>query len=583
MSNSYDEFGLTCAGSKKPKNNAGIDCMNKSSISDKSELPVDNDFSAAEQVASTSQIKMKQSSNLLVKDLDNKKVFAMEEEEINSESINKTDVNKKNKIIDRSPSKRFIKFDEKIGEGQFKKVYRAYDYDLGREVAWNIITLGELSNEDIENVEKEISILKRLKHERILSYISGWFDDSKKEVIFITEIFSGGSLRQYLNRLGHPRIRAIKQWVCEILSGIKYLHEKNIIHRDIKCDNIFINNDGHIKIGDLGFSCMLRSASFAKSLSGTPEFMAPEVLKGKYGVVADIYSFGLCLLEISTLERPYKECESIFQIFDKHKSGDLPRSLEKVKNKHLSEFIKLCLKKQAERPSACNLLDEEFLKENWSEENNFTAIQTYSLETTPVSTKKKKQKNDNSKNKQTATLHLKKLTSNKTNSVNELNQPDLLNTKYKCFGPYKSKIRVCEGKFAEEGFLNISILIDIFEEGIVRARKIDFIYDNSKDKVEDIISELAYEMPDVMAHVDNNQLEAEMKELVEKHFVISKTATDFLSDYDQLMKRAEELRNSFNRNQLTSSIKMPHVSGDIEKEIECKFNNLCKFIDVKYK
>ena len=86
--------------------------------------------------------------------------------------------------------------------------------------------------------------------------------------------------------------------------------------KSFKCENIFINSqDGTIKIGDLGFSCLMNE-KYAKSFLGTPEFMSPEVYKGKYGLKADIYSLGMCVLEIITLEKPYKECENIYNIFE---------------------------------------------------------------------------------------------------------------------------------------------------------------------------------------------------------------------------------------------------------------------------
>jgi len=84
-----------------------------------------------------------------------------------------------------------------------------------------------------------------------------------------------------------------------------------IIHRDIKCDNIFINsNSGEIKIGDLGLSTPMHN-SYNHSVLGTPEFMAPEFYDEKevhYGTPVDIYAFGMCVLEMITLETPYKEC-----------------------------------------------------------------------------------------------------------------------------------------------------------------------------------------------------------------------------------------------------------------------------------
>lgn len=175
-----------------------------------------------------------------------------------------------------------------------------------------------MNEEQISKISEEINLIKALKHPNIISFISGWFDENKKEVIMITEIFCGGSLKKYLNKIKHPRLRVIKNWCKQILSGLKYLHERPnpIIHRDIKADNIFINsNDGTLKIGDLGFSCVLKTDK-ATSFKGTPEFMAPEVYQGQYGVKVDIYSFGMCLLELITLERPFKECDNIMCIYE---------------------------------------------------------------------------------------------------------------------------------------------------------------------------------------------------------------------------------------------------------------------------
>lgn len=211
----------------------------------------------------------------------------------------------------------------------------------------------------INRISEEINLMKKLNHPNIINYISGWFDDEKKEVVIITEIFSGGSLRRYLNKIPHPRLRLIKNWIREILKGLKYLHELNppIIHRDIKCDNIFIySNNGSIKIGDLGHSCALKD-KFAKSFSGTPEFMAPEVFEGKYGVKADIYSLGICIVEMVTLECPYKECETIMLMYENAKHNIMPACLDKIKDENIVSLIKSCLRPEAERPTADDLLN----------------------------------------------------------------------------------------------------------------------------------------------------------------------------------------------------------------------------------
>lgn len=222
-------------------------------------------------------------------------------------------------IIESSPKGRFARFDEELGAGAFKHVYRAFDYENGREVAWNTISVHSMSDESVDKIRDEIAIIKKLNHPNIMHFVSGFFNEDKKEVVIITEIFTGGSLKKHLDKIKYPRLKVIKYWCKEILKGLNYLHSLDppLIHRDIKCDNIFINsNSGQIKIGDLGYSCILKN-DYAKSALGTPEFMAPDVLKGRYGVLVDIYSFGMCILEMVTLEKPYKECENVMAIFDK--------------------------------------------------------------------------------------------------------------------------------------------------------------------------------------------------------------------------------------------------------------------------
>lgn len=141
-------------------------------------------------------------------------------------------------------------------------------------------------------------------------------------------------------------MRALKKWSRQILEGLSYLHRHDppVIHRDLKCDNIFVNgNQGEVKIGDLGLAAILQQARSAHSVIGkvvehnfslylvwnfmvkadfafeigTPEFMAPELYEEEYNELVDIYAFGMCLLELVTLEYPYVECSNAAQIYKK--------------------------------------------------------------------------------------------------------------------------------------------------------------------------------------------------------------------------------------------------------------------------
>ena len=119
------------------------------------------------------------------------------------------------------------------------------------------------------------------------------------------------------------RWRVIKRWCKQILDGLAYLHTKQpvpIIHRDLKCENIFINGQtGDVRIGDMGLSTTMHASGdqCTQSVLGTPEFMAPELYDERYDEKVDIYAFGMCVLEMVTKKTPYAECINAAQIFRK--------------------------------------------------------------------------------------------------------------------------------------------------------------------------------------------------------------------------------------------------------------------------
>ena len=283
------------------------------------------------------------------------------------------------KVIEESPKGRFQRFEEELGSGSQKRVYLAYDTDTGCEVAWNSVLIDIKDSESIQKIKMEIEILKPLKHPNIINFIYCFYNEEKSEIVFITELFSGGSLSQHLAEFKHPRLRLVKLWCQEILKGLKYLHEHvpPIIHRDIKCENIFINkNTGEVKIGDLGLGIILKDTEYANQFCGTIEYCAPEVYQKKYGVKCDIYSLGISMIEMITGEKPYSECKGqILSVCDKIRNKILPECFKKINNEKVKEFILKCIKPEKERPSAAELLEDEFLNDLDSEENNNPAIE----------------------------------------------------------------------------------------------------------------------------------------------------------------------------------------------------------------
>ena len=262
-----------------------------------------------------------------------------------------------------------MQFNDVLGRGACKVVYKAFDTQEGTEVAWNQVRLSDLmatkdvAKEDRDRMFAEIRVLKALKHKNIMSFYDSWFEPKTLTVNFITELFTSGTLRQYRKRHKHVDSEVLKRWAWQILCGLVYLHGHNppIIHRDLKCDNIFINgSDGVVKIGDLGLATLLRSRTAPQSVLGTPEFMAPELYEEDYDDRVDVYSFGMALLELATLEYPYAECTNAAQIYRKVSLGVRPQGLQKVTSPELAEFINTCIAPRAQRPRARQLLKHAY-------------------------------------------------------------------------------------------------------------------------------------------------------------------------------------------------------------------------------
>ncbi|XP_050236980.1 probable serine/threonine-protein kinase WNK4 isoform X2 [Mercurialis annua] len=197
-----------------------------------------------------------------------------------------------------------------------------------------------------------------------MKFYNSWVNDKKKTVNMITELFTSGNLRQYRKKHKNVDMKAIKNWARQILQGLVYLHGHNppIVHRDLKCDNVFVNgHHGEVKIGDLGLAIVMQQAT-ATSVIGTPEFMAPELYEEEYNELIDIYSFGMCMLEMVTFEYPYSECKNPAQIYKKVTSGIKPACLKSVSDPQIKEFILKCLAPASERLSAKDLLKDPFLQ-----------------------------------------------------------------------------------------------------------------------------------------------------------------------------------------------------------------------------
>ncbi|XP_026876336.2 serine/threonine-protein kinase WNK1 isoform X4 [Electrophorus electricus] len=272
------------------------------------------------------------------------------------------------KAVGTSPDGRFLKFDIEIGRGSFKTVYKGLDTETTVEVAWCELQDRKLSRSERQRFKEEAGMLKGLQHPNIVRFYDSWESPSKgrKCIVLVTELMTSGTLKTYLKRFKVMKIKVLRSWCRQILKGLHFLHTRTppIIHRDLKCDNIFITGPtGSVKIGDLGLATLKRS-SFAKSVIGTPEFMAPEMYEEKYDESVDVYAFGMCMLEMATSEYPYSECQNPAQIYRRVTSGVKPGSFDKVAIPEVKEIIEGCIRQNKDERYAIKvLLNHAFFQE----------------------------------------------------------------------------------------------------------------------------------------------------------------------------------------------------------------------------
>ncbi|KAF7976713.1 hypothetical protein HWV62_5883 [Athelia sp. TMB] len=214
-----------------------------------------------------------------------------------------------------------------IGAGSFGKVYLGMDASNGLLMAVKQVELptGSSTNEErkksmLSALEREIDLLKDLQHENIVQYLYSSLDDDFLNIFL--EYVPGGSVTALLRNYGAFEEQLVKNFVRQILEGLQYLHQRDIIHRDIKGANILVDNKGGIKISDFGISKKVEGTNLLgkrmnrPSLQGSVFWMAPEVVKQtSHTSKADIWSVGCLTVEMLTGEHPWAQLTQMQAIF----------------------------------------------------------------------------------------------------------------------------------------------------------------------------------------------------------------------------------------------------------------------------
>jgi mitogen-activated protein kinase kinase kinase len=265
-----------------------------------------------------------------------------------------------------------------IGQGSFGSVYLALHAVTGELLAVKQVETpspGANSQNDtrkksmIDALKREISLLRDLQHPNIVQYLGA--SSSAEYLNIFLEYVPGGSVQTMLNSYGALREPLIRNFVRQIVTGLAYLHGREIIHRDIKGANILVDNKGGIKISDFGISKKIEASNILNgagnnknrpSLQGSVFWMAPEVVKQtSYTRKADIWSLGCLVVEMMTGTHPFPDCSQLQAIF-KIGGAKISPTIPDHASAEAQTFLKQAFEvEHTKRPSAEELLFSPFL------------------------------------------------------------------------------------------------------------------------------------------------------------------------------------------------------------------------------
>ena len=253
---------------------------------------------------------------------------------------------------------------EQLGKGSFGSVYKARHRPSGTIVAVKVIPLTGEDEDGLEDMRREIALLQECVHPNVVRYFGSFMGDDYLWIVM--EHCGGGSVRDVLDATKSPLNEPQIAYVCgEALKGLVYLHSVYKLHRDIKCSNILLTDDGFVKLADFGVAARLtRTMSKRETFTGTPHWMAPEVIQeSRYDGKVDVWALGVSAMEMAEVNPPRHDVHPMRVIFMiTAEPAPALREAERWSDS-FKNFVSRCLQKDArKRPDAAELLPHGFLQ-----------------------------------------------------------------------------------------------------------------------------------------------------------------------------------------------------------------------------
>lgn len=273
--------------------------------------------------------------------------------------------------------------EKQIGEGSFGTVYLVRYKKTSVNYVVKEINISKMTKPEKDEALREARVLSKLQHPNIITYKESFIQHGNLHIV--TDYCEGGDLSSKIRRNALKTCYFteddILDWFVQICLALKYVHEQKILHRDIKCQNIFITRGNIVKLGDFGIAKILQNTvDLAKTCIGTPYYLSPEICEGKmYDNKSDVWALGCVLYELATLRRPFV-AENVKSLVLKIVKGSYPPLPLRYSFEFRNLLIHLFKHSPKDRLSVNNILGRAFISKRLEKFMfNMPALPVYSI------------------------------------------------------------------------------------------------------------------------------------------------------------------------------------------------------------